>query len=88
VEDVHSLKAAQRKTYLITLAGPEEIENLRSAGLELGKISKNTVEVIVKDNYDQFAAALARCRVTGLDVVTQGLEQLFLKYYGQEDFSR
>lgn len=87
VEDVHSLKAAQRKTYLVTLAGPEEIENLRSAGLELGKISKNTVEVIVKDNYDQFAAALARCRVTGLDVVTQGLEQLFLKYYGQEDFS-
>jgi ABC-2 type transport system ATP-binding protein len=87
VEDVHSLKAAQRKTYLVTLAGPEEIEQLRSAGLELGKISNNTVEIIVKDNYDQFVAALARCKVTGLDVVTQGLEQLFLKYYGQEDFT-
>ncbi len=86
VEDVHSLKSSQRKTYLVTLAIPEEIEFLRSAGLELGRISKNTVEVIVKDNYDQFTAALARCSVTGLDAVTQGLEQLFLKYYGQEDF--
>jgi ABC-2 type transport system ATP-binding protein len=84
VEDVHSLKSSQRKTYLVTLALPDEIKHLRSAGLELGKISKNTVEVIVKDNYDQFTAALSRCNVTGLDVVTQGLEQLFLKYYGQE----
>ena len=87
VEDVHSLKSSQRKTYLVTLAVPEEIEHLRNAGLELGKISKNSVEVIVKDNYDQFTAALARCRVIGLDVVTQGLEQLFLKYYGQEGLS-
>ncbi len=87
VEDVHSLKSSQRKTYLVTLARPEEIEYLRSAGLDLGKISKNTVEVVVKDNYDQFTAALAGCRVIGLDVVTQGLEQLFLKYYGQEGLS-
>ncbi len=84
VEDVHLLKSSQRKTYLVTLATAEEIERLRNSGLELGKIGKNTVEVIVRGNYDQFTAALAKCRVVGLDAVTEGLEQLFLKYYSQE----
>lgn len=88
VEDVHSLKSSQRKTYLVTVGSPEDLIYLRSAGLELGKISKNTVEVIVSGNYGQFTEALAKCKVLGLDVVTQSLEELFLKYYGQEALSR
>jgi ABC-2 type transport system ATP-binding protein len=84
VEDVHSLKSSQRKIYLVTLSSQEDLEHLRSAGLEIGKINKNMVEVIVSGNYDQFTAALAKCKVLGLDVATQSLEQVFLKFYGQE----
>ncbi len=84
VEDVHSLKSSQRKAYLVTLGSKSDLEKLRSAGLEIGKISKNTVEVFVAGNYEQFIAALNYCTVLGLDVATQTLEQIFLKYYGRE----
>ncbi len=84
VEDVHSLKTSQRKAYLVTLGSKNDLEKLRSAGLEIGKVSKNTVEVFVSGNYEQFIAALTQCTVLGLDVATQSLEQIFLKYYGRE----
>ncbi len=84
VEDVHSLKSSQRKAYLVTLGSKNDLEKLRSAGLEIGKVSKNTVEVYVAGNYEQFIAALNQCTVLGLDVATQSLEQIFLKYYGRE----
>ncbi|MBW6463124.1 MAG: ATP-binding cassette domain-containing protein [Bacillota bacterium] len=84
LEDVHSLKSSQRKAYLVTLGRKEDLEHLRSAGLEIGRISKNTVEVYVSGNYDQFISALAGCKVLGIEVATQSLEQVFLKYYGQE----
>ncbi len=84
VQDVHSLKSSQRKAYLVTLGSPSDLDHLRSAGLELGRINNNTVEVFVSGNYDQFIKALAGCRVLGLDVVNQTLEQVFMKYYGRE----
>lgn len=84
VEDVHSLKSSQRKAYLVTLGRKEDLNHLRSAGLEIGRISKNTVEIYVSGNYDHFIATLARCNVLGIEVATQSLEQVFLKYYGQE----
>ena len=84
VEDVHSLKTSQRKAYLVTLGSKSDLDTLRSAGLEIGRVSKNTVEVFVAGNYEQFITALAKCTVLGLDVATQSLEQIFLKYYGRE----
>ena len=84
VQDVHSLKSSQRKAYLVTLGSPSDLEHLRAAGLELGRINNNAVEVFVSGNYDQFIQALAGCRVLGLDVVNQTLEQVFMKYYGRE----
>lgn len=87
VEDMHSLKSSQRKAFLVTVGSSEDLEILRSAGLEIGSISKNTVEVFVSGNYAQFTAALAACNVQGLDVVTQSLEQVFLKFYGREELS-
>jgi ABC-2 type transport system ATP-binding protein len=84
VEDVHSLKSSQRKAFLVTLGAREDLEHLRAAGLEIGKISKNTVEVYVAGNYDSFINALSKCTVLGLDIATQSLEQIFLKYYGRE----
>lgn len=87
VEDMHSLKSSQRKAFLVTVGSSEDLEILRSAGLEIGSISKNTVEVFVSGNYAQFTAALAACNVLGLDVVTQSLEQVFMKFYGREELS-
>jgi len=84
VQNVHFLKGSQRKAYLVTLRSTSDLEHLRAAGLELGRINKHTVEVFVSGNYDQFIRALAKCEVLGLDVVNQTLEQVFMKYYGRE----
>lgn len=87
VEDIHSLKSSQRKAYLVTIGTMEDLERLRAAGLEIGRVHKNTIEVYVSGNYDQFIKTLSECRVLGLDVGTQSLEQVFLKYYGREGIS-
>lgn len=84
VEDVHSLKASQRKIFVVTVAGDDDMAKLRQSGLELGSVGGNHVEVVVSSNYDYFIATLAQCNVTGIDVLPQGLEQVFMKYYGQE----
>lgn len=84
VEDVHRLKSDQRKAFLVTLGSPGDLQTLNNAGLELGRVNKNTVEVFVAGNYNQFVTALGKCQVLGIDVVNQSLEQVFLKYYGRE----
>ena len=83
VEDVAALKAAQQKKFVVSVAGDEDLETIRQSGLKTGRISDHTVEVTVGDEYQKFLAVLNRCTVTGLDVVVQGLEQAFLKYYGE-----
>lgn len=85
VEDIHSLKASQRKVFLITVASPDDVKLLASSGLELGKIVGNHVEVVIGLNYDHFIQTLAKCKVLGMDTVSQSLEQVFMKYYGQEE---
>ncbi len=84
VEDINSLKAAQRQVFLVTVAGPKDIEHIKAGGLELGKIMSNQVEVVVGSDYDSFIRTLGKCQVRGLDVLPQSLEQVFLKFYGQE----
>jgi len=84
VENINSLKAARRKVISVTVASDEDIRKLKESDLEIENISGNHVDVIVRDNFDSFIAALNKCKVQGLDIKAQGLEQVFLKYYGQE----
>ncbi|MDD5492323.1 MAG: ABC transporter ATP-binding protein [bacterium] len=83
IEDVHSLKASQRKAFNVTVASPEDVQALKSSGLEIGKVTGNRVEVIISSDYDRFIHTLARCQVQGIDVLSQSLEEIFMKYYGQ-----
>jgi len=84
VEDINSLKAARRKVISVTVASDEDIGKLTESDLEIENISGKHIDVIVRDNFDSFIAALNECKVQGLDIKAQGLEQVFLKYYGQK----
>ncbi len=84
VEDVNSLKASQRKAFIITVGSDKDIELLKDSDLEISDITGNKVEIIISSNYDQFIDTLSKCEVKGLDVLKQNLEQIFMKYYGQE----
>jgi len=83
VEDVHSLKSTQRRVYIVTVGSESDIATIRAAGLEVGTVNQNRVQVIVTGDFDAFTRALAECKVLGLDVGAQNLEQVFMKYYGQ-----
>lgn len=84
IEDIHELKASQRRVFTVTLASREDVDMLRASGLLIESIASNTVHVIVEDDYDSFISALAKCRVMEIDVITADLEQIFMKYYRQE----
>lgn len=86
VEDIQSLKASQRKAFIVTVASQLDVDKLQASGLEIGKVTNNQVEVIVKADYDIFTRTLADCKVLGIDALSQNLEQVFMKYYGQEVF--
>ncbi len=83
VENINSLKAARRKVISVTVATDEDVRKLKESGLEIESVSGNHVDVIVRDNFDSFIAGLGKCRVRGLGIKAQGLEQVFLKYYGK-----
>lgn len=84
VEDIHSLKAVQRKAFIITLATDQDIATIKNSGLEIKNITNKRVELIVSSDINALIAVLSRCRLTGLDIGAQNLEQIFMKYYGQE----
>lgn len=85
VEDVHSLKSAQRKAYIVTVGSESDIDTLRNSELEVGTVTRNLVEVFVTGDFAPFIRTLSECEVLGLDVGTQTLEQVFMQYYGREE---
>jgi len=85
VEDVRSLKAAQRKAFFVTVASNDDVEIIKASELEVANVMNKRVEVIVSGNINNLISVLTRCRVLGLDISSQNLEQVFMKYYGQED---
>ena len=84
VEDVQSLGAARQKSYVVTLADPSDVARLREANVDLEPISEHRVVVTVRNNYRDLFRALSRCDVQGLESRSESLEDVFMKYYGQE----
>jgi ABC-2 type transport system ATP-binding protein len=82
VEDIAVLRANQRKAYTVTFQNAQAAQAFAENGLEILSITDNVVEVAVKDNLSHFLAALPKYPVTGLDTVQQGLEDVFMQYYG------
>ncbi len=85
IEDVGTLKTSQRKSYLVSVAGSDDMEQIRVSGLEYAMAGHNQVEIFVGDDYSKFLSTLAHCNVINLDVPNQTLEQAFIKYYGKEE---
>lgn len=84
VEDVQSLNESRQKSYVVTLADSSDVDRLREANVELEAISGHRVVVTVRNNYQDLFRALARCDVQGLESRSESLEDIFMKYYGQE----
>jgi ABC-2 type transport system ATP-binding protein len=83
VEDIHHLKANQRKAFVVSFNDQEGLMTLIQSGLEVEPISETSAKVIISNNYDELIKVLSMTKVNGLDVRNQSLEQVFMQYYGK-----
>lgn len=85
VDDVHSIKSTQNKVFVVDLESAADIEIFKKSGLNITKIKDKRLEISINKDLDLFISTLAKCKSTSLDTLPQTLEQVFMKYYGQED---
>lgn len=86
VDSIDTLKAAQVRKYIVTLADEAAAEAFtREPDLETVWRTQNHVTVLVRNNLAQFIAAMHRHPVTNLAAPNQSLEEVFLQYYGGKD---
>ena len=86
VEDVQKLKSKQQRRYLVHVETDEDIDILQTSGLDISVADKR-VEITITDDYAPMLRALSRCRVSGLEAVSQSLEDVFMQYYGRGEKS-
>jgi len=84
VEDIKRLQDIQRRIYVVSVEREKDVEVLRASELEIINVDHLTVQISVHGNYKDFTEVLSRCQVIDMDVKTQGLEEIFMKYYGGE----
>lgn len=85
VEDMQQLSKKREKTYLVTLKDEKMAQNLAGQLSKLVKQVRGTcVELTVRDNIAAVLRTIAEFEPMNLDIRTQGLEELFLQYYGNE----
>lgn len=80
--EVKALKSSRRKCFVVQTPEPEKLAGL---GYEMGGAANAGYEVYIMENdTDAFIKKLSGVRVTGLDIRTQSLENIFLDYYAEE----
>jgi len=84
IEDVHSLNAMKQDHYIVSLADEEDLVKIMASTLETTVLEKNKVAISVGKNYREMFNLLAGCNVTGLESKYQSLEDVFMKYYGED----
>jgi len=83
IEDIHSLKANQRKIFVVSVASEDDIKLLKDSELEINSIKGFNVEIAISGNYNYFLNMISKCNVLGLDALTQSIEQVFMDYYSR-----
>lgn len=81
--DVATLKSSRRRAFVVKTENPEALSSL---GFELGATSSaGTIVYVRGEDVNLFIKKLSSIDITGLDIKTQGLEEIFLSFYGQEE---
>jgi ABC-2 type transport system ATP-binding protein len=84
IQDIHSLKASQRKVFSINVSSQKDLDNIKASTLEVVSIKDNFIEIAISGNYEEFFKVLSKCNVISLDAAAQNIEQIFMQYYGTE----
>lgn len=79
---IDALKAARRRIYTVYFASDDMAQTFIEEGFDVTFHNRHRVDVSIVGDINPLLASLTKYRVTGLDVVSQDLEDIFLGYYG------
>ena len=77
------LQAARRRVFSLTFSEPAALVGFLAEGFQAVYQNGHRADIAVTGDLAPFLSALARHPVTGLDVLSQSLEEVFLQYYGE-----
>ena len=85
IEELQTLKASKHKTYQITFATQELVEQFMDEGFECKQVESNVIKVVPRNNLNYLLATLSRYDIVDLDITKPTLEELFLHFYGGDE---
>jgi ABC-2 type transport system ATP-binding protein len=83
IEEVKALKAMRTETFVLTSSDDKAIEILKENGL-VATQKHNKLYVEKNTSYEDFFNTLAKCSITSIETEQQSLEEIFMKYYGED----
>lgn len=84
VDSVGALKAAQTRVYVISVQSEADAAALAAEPLDVVAVEGTQVTVRVKGDITPLVQAMPRHAVVNISAPQQGLEEIFLHYYGGE----
>lgn len=85
VENVHDLRARQRKIIEVTVESREQLHRLEQSGLNIEGSKDNTAFIVVQGDYNDFVKALVPFNITNIQIRTMDLEDIFMHYYDRNE---
>ena len=82
IDSVDQLKAKQVRKYIITFESSKAAEAFAKEAIQAEALTHHRVAVTVQNNLRELIEVLNRYPVTNLAAPTQGLEEIFMQYYG------
>ncbi len=82
VEEIHALKSAQAKTYIIEFATEKEAIDFKKHDFKVVEQNENIVKVALKGEMSPLLRCASEYSVKSFETKTQTLEELFMHFYG------
>jgi len=85
VQDIAELNSVNTKTFVITLGKAKDVKTIVDSDFDTQNIDDYTVKISASYPFNDFFAMLSKCDVRSLDVENVTLENMFMKYYENEE---
>ena len=82
VDDIAGIRAAKKKSYIVSFATDEDARRVAREGFEVISLSGRQITVSLKGEMMPLVKALGSYQVVGLETVAQSLEDVFIHFYG------
>lgn len=87
-DTIDNLRLSSRKVYSVSFDQESQAKTFASEQVDVISIKGHTVNVAVSGDIKPFITMLNRHPITGIDSVSQSLEEIFMGYYGGDSFDK